>query len=156
MVATGSGLAPFISIIKELDGKGKIHQHENLKVTLLHGHRTIEDLAYVGELSAIENAGRLDLFYFPSVTRYTPELPVSSGISTGRLGGFLNDALSPESGDLEPSEPGHYYTEEIRNNLRERLKDEGKIIVVCGNPDVIKEIDLIARRYKVPCVSEIW
>ena len=59
LVGTGTGLAPFISMIKELHFNARQGSTDGVKYTLLHTNRTYEELAYHEELIAIEAAQRL-------------------------------------------------------------------------------------------------
>lgn len=71
LVGTGTGLAPFLSVIKDPETYGRFE-----KVVLVHGCRRIEELAYgemIGEkLPHDELIGELiskQLIYYPTVTR---------------------------------------------------------------------------------------
>ena len=71
MLATGTGLAPFLSIIKDPE---TYHRFE--KIILVHGVRQVDELAYreviTEELPANEFFGedvRKKLIYYPTVTR---------------------------------------------------------------------------------------
>jgi ferredoxin--NADP+ reductase len=70
MLATGTGLAPFMSLIKDPD------TYENFeRVILVHGCRSVAELAYDAEIAALrthELLGELageKLLYYPTVTR---------------------------------------------------------------------------------------
>jgi ferredoxin--NADP+ reductase len=70
MVATGTGLAPFMSLIRDPDTYEKFE-----KVVLVHGCRHVPELAYqdiIGALPQHELLGELaadKLLYYPTVTR---------------------------------------------------------------------------------------
>lgn len=84
MLATGTGLAPFISLVRD---PGTYTRFE--KVVLVHSVRQVSELAYRDELSA---AGNPHLHYVPTVTREpfaTPERGADlfrSGELSRRLG----------------------------------------------------------------------
>ena len=63
MVATGTGLGPYISMLRHFRGKDRWR-----KFVIIHGVRNVADLGYRGELEA---AARTDanVFYLPTVTR---------------------------------------------------------------------------------------
>jgi ferredoxin--NADP+ reductase len=68
MLATGTGLAPFISLIRDPATYARFEQ-----VVLVHSVRTVSELAYHDEISALDNP---QLHYVPTVTREpfaTPE-----------------------------------------------------------------------------------
>ena len=71
LLSTGTGLAPFLSIIKDPDTYERFE-----RVVLVHGVRNVNDLAYgdylQNELPKDENIGELvraQLTYYPTVTR---------------------------------------------------------------------------------------
>ena len=71
MVGTGTGLAPFASMIKQLNRDAGSGKRPEARFTLLHANRTFEELAYHRELLDIESAKNLDFLYVPSVSRPT-------------------------------------------------------------------------------------
>ena len=80
MVGTGTGVAPFVSMIRELrarDGGGDTRRY-----TLIHTARTEAELAYDAELFEIEAAGRFDFLYLPTVSR--PPQGVDPSRAAGR------------------------------------------------------------------------
>jgi ferredoxin--NADP+ reductase len=95
MLATGTGLAPFMSLIRDPDTYEKFE-----RVVLVHGCRNVAELAYDGEISALaehELLGELageQLLYYPTVTRepfrnqgritdlmFTGKLPADLGLA---------------------------------------------------------------------------
>ncbi len=84
MLATGTGLAPFMSLIREPELYAR---HEN--IVLVHSVRTVAELAYRAEIEAL---GNTRLHYVPTVTREpfpTPERGgdlFRSGALSQRLG----------------------------------------------------------------------
>src|SRR6267154_4825162 len=69
MVGTGTGLAPFVSMVKQLDFDAQQGVAPTARYTLLHANRTHEELAYHRELLEIEKSNSFDLVYVPSVSR---------------------------------------------------------------------------------------
>ncbi len=89
LLGTGTGLAPFLSIIKDPD----IYEHFE-KVVLVHGVRRVCDLAYRGyieeELPGHEFLGDMiagKLLYYPTVTReaFRNQGRITSALETGEL-----------------------------------------------------------------------
>ena len=71
LLATGTGLAPFLSIVKDFDAYDRYE-----RIVLVHGCRTVAELAYMeyltDGLANDENLGELareKLRYYPTVTR---------------------------------------------------------------------------------------
>jgi ferredoxin--NADP+ reductase len=97
LLSTGTGLAPFISLIQDPDAYARFD-----KVVLVHGVRTVSELAYAefitGELPYNEFFGedvRAKLIYYPTVTRepFRNMGRVTDLIETGKL--FEDIGLAP-------------------------------------------------------------
>ena len=89
LLATGTGLAPFLSIVKDPETYERFE-----KVVLVHGVRTVSELAYAdhlrSELPQHEFLGemvRRQLIYFPTVTReaFRHQGRITELIESGRL-----------------------------------------------------------------------
>lgn len=114
LVATGTGLAPYISMLRThvLEGKGR-------KIAVLQGASYSWDLGYRGELEALSRA-RENFAYIPVVSR--PEGDLDWKGRTGRLPVWLeNPALVEACGfPLSPS---------------------ATHIFLCGNPSMIEQAE---------------
>lgn len=128
LFSTGTGLAPFMSIVRDPDTYERFE-----KVVLVHGVRTVSELAYGDylrtELPAHEFLGEMvsqQLLYYPTVTReafrHTGRL--TTAIESGQL--FLDIGLPP----LDPA------------------VDRA---MICGSPSMLKETAemLDARGFQV-------
>jgi ferredoxin--NADP+ reductase len=89
LFATGTGLAPFLSIIRDPETYGRYE-----KVVLVHGTRRVSELAYrdyiLSELPHDEFLGELvieKLLYYPTVTRepFTTRGRITALIESGRM-----------------------------------------------------------------------
>lgn len=124
LFATGTGLAPFLSIIKDLETYERFD-----KVVLVHGVRHVSELAYADvitrELPGHEFFGdtiREKLIYYPTVTRepFQNRGRLTDLIESGKL--FEDIGLSPLDAD------------------RDRA-------MICGSPDMLKDTaNLLDRR----------
>ncbi|KFN47380.1 ferredoxin--NADP reductase [Arenimonas composti] len=102
LLSTGTGLAPFLSIIKD---PGTYERFE--KVVLTHGVRTVADLCYhdyiVNELPRHEYLGETiarQLLYYPTVTRedFRNTGRLTTLLASGKLAADLGlDALDAEN-----------------------------------------------------------
>jgi ferredoxin--NADP+ reductase len=117
LIATGTGLAPFLSIIRDPE----IYEAYD-KIVLTHGCRNVEELAYreliTEHLPAHEYLGedvRDKLIYYPTVTR-------EPFINNGRLTDLLRSGKLPADIGLEPINPA-----------TDRF-------MICGSPSMLKEI----------------
>lgn len=93
LLSTGTGMAPFMSIIRDPDTYEKFEQ-----VVLVHGVREVKELAYhdyiTQELPAHEFLGEMvsrQLLYYPTVTReaYRHQGRVTTVIENGQLAADL-------------------------------------------------------------------
>ena len=117
MLSTGTGLAPFMSIVRDPETYEKFEQ-----VILVHGVREVDELAYhdllVKHLPEHEFLGEMvsdKLKYYPTVTReaYVHQGRITELIESGKL---FNDLGVPK---LNP--------------------DEDRVMI-CGSPGMLKEL----------------
>jgi len=162
MVGTGSGLAPFASMIKQLHFEAGSRPPEAIQYTLLHANRTYEELGYHEELLAIEASRRLDFVYVPSVSRPTPRDLENPAVGRGRANNLLrhvlgmppkeaNESITPTR-VVEPALPRHL----DRSMLQGRLVPGRSVILTCGNPAMMADIQHIADNAGVRFEKEDW
>lgn len=117
LVATGTGLAPYISMLRH----GHLWQRWD-KVVLVHGARTVSQLAYGDEIAAHQGAVPGRLVYLRFVTRDDDHPAVQAGlVQRGRI------------------------TQAVDSGLLERLAGEAlqpgdAHVMLCGNPALIEEM----------------
>jgi ferredoxin--NADP+ reductase len=135
MLATGTGLGPFISILRD-PAVWKKFRH----LILVHGVRHANEFAYQDELLALQNhpplapdgAGRLQL-----VQTSTRDALDASAVPGGRLQGRITTLL--ENGELE-------------RQTGLPITVESSRIMLCGNPDMIDDTRrLLHERGMKPC-----
>ena len=116
LIATGTGLAPYISMLRTM-----LVSETQRRFVVLHGARFGWDLGYRGELESLARL-RPNFTYLPSITR--PEQDPSFHGHTGRVQALLEKGLiEKESGvALEPAQAD---------------------VFLCGNPDMIKAVKLM-------------
>ncbi|MDF2997910.1 MAG: ferredoxin--NADP reductase [Xanthobacteraceae bacterium] len=122
LLATGTGLAPYLSLIKDPE------TYENYeKVILVHGVRTVAELAYedliTRELPENEYFGELvqeKLIYYPTVTRepYRNQGRITDLITSGKL--FADIGLPP-------------------------LSKEDDRVMLCGSPQLLDDMRVIMK-----------
>ncbi len=102
LLATGTGLAPFLSIIKDPDTYERFE-----KVIVTHGVRSVSDLAYrdhiTKELPQHEYLGEMisrQLLYYPAVTRETFE-------HQGRLTDLMDSGRMMQDLGIDALDPAH-------------------------------------------------
>jgi ferredoxin--NADP+ reductase len=123
LLATGTGLAPYLSLIKDPE------TYENYeKVILVHGVRTVAELAYedliTRELPENEYFGELvqeKLIYYPTVTRepYRNQGRITDLITSGKL--FADIGLPP-------------------------LSKEDDRVMLCGSPQLLDDMRVIMKK----------
>ncbi len=117
LIATGTGLAPFLSIIRDPE----IYEAYE-RIVLTHGCRRVDELAYreliTEHLPNHEYLGeevRRKLVYYPTVTR-------EPFVNNGRLTDLLRSGQLSADVGLGPIDP------------------EGDRFMICGSPSMLKEI----------------
>jgi ferredoxin--NADP+ reductase len=128
MLATGTGLAPFLSLIRDPEVYGRFD-----KVVLVHGVRTVSELAYADyirdelpnhELLGAEIAEKL--IYYPTVTR-------EPYINRGRLTDLIDSGKLFADIGLRPLDPA---------------SDRA---MICGSPSMLAETSALldARGFEI-------
>jgi len=122
LMATGTGLAPFLSIIKDPETYERYD-----KIVLVHGCRTVAELAYdkliTQDLPDHEFLGELvseKLIYHPTVTREPFR-------NSGRLTDLITSNRLFEDIGLDPLDPAH------------------DRVMMCGSPSMLKDLVTIVR-----------
>ena len=113
-VAYGTGLAPFISMIETLRGRGQTRD-----VVLLHGVSYDYDLAWRTQLTELANGGGFPLRYVGTISR--PHGSPDWTGCTGRVEAILADQLDEHG-----------------------LTAENTTIYLCGNPEMVSAVEAIA------------
>lgn len=119
-IASGTGLAPFISMIETLRGRGLTRD-----VVLLHGVSYDYDLAWRDQLSELEASGGFPLRYVGTISR-PQQCPGWSG-RTGRV----ETIVAPVMDELG-------------------LTAENATIYLCGNPDMVSAVEETAEARGYP------
>lgn len=108
-VSTGTGIAPFVSMIRETLAAGRPR-----KTVVLHGCSYADELGYGAELAEWERDKTYPLTYVPTISR--PTDPRNAGW-TGRTG-RVETVVRAVCKDLA-------------------LRPEKTVVYICGNPDMI-------------------
>ncbi len=176
LVGTGTGLAPFVSMIKQLHFEACRGKGDQVRYTLLHTNRTYEELDYREELLVIEASGKIDFVYVPSVSRPTQRDLSDPKLGKGRANNMLRYLLDmplKEEQDLQeivakggdaakakavlektvkPALPKHF----SREALRERMDPSRTVVITCGNPWSMEDIKYVADSNHVQFEKEDW
>jgi len=176
LIGTGTGLAPFISMIKQIDFEAASGKTDSVKYTLLHTNRTYEELDYCHELLDIEAAQRFDFVYVPSVSRptqrdwddpklgrgrannmlrYLLEMPLKEEQDLQQIvanGGDVAKAKAVLEKTVKPALPKHL----TRETLRDRMDPTTSVVITCGNPWSMEDIKFAAETSGMRFEKEDW
>ena len=119
-VASGTGLAPFISMIETLRGRG-----ESRDVVLLHGASYDSHLAWREQLTALQDGGAFPLRYVGTVSR-PQECPEWTGC-TGRVETVIAEQMDAHA-----------------------MSAADTTIYLCGNPDMVGAVEESATERGFP------
>ncbi|MFZ5890835.1 MAG: ferredoxin--NADP reductase [Myxococcota bacterium] len=118
MVATGTGLGPFISMLRSGEASARFE-----RVVVVHGVRHFAELGYRGELEALARESKGKIGYVPVVSRETHTDAITGRITTAFTGG------------------------ELERRAALAFTPERSHVMLCGNPGMIDEmLDLLAVR----------
>ncbi len=178
MVATGTGLAPFISMVKQRHFEAASVRGDGRRYTLFHTNRTYEELGYHNELLEIEAAGKLDLVYVPTVSRPSGRDVADPHLGRGRANNVLRLVLGLPTKEAEaldeakanqsnivqaqavlgktvhPVLPRHVSTSMLRDRLR--FDPLRTVLFACGNPISTADIKLTTERHQISFETEEW
>ena len=170
MVGTGTGLAPFAAMAKELYHDALAGKSSNTRYTLFHANRTIEELGYHQELMEIEAARKFDFVYVPSVSRPTTRDQQDGSIGKGRANNILrmlfempikNEKSGSKNSDRSAEArrqavPPVLPQRHSRQELLHRMHAPDTVILTCGNPRVMDDIKCIADEHQIRFEKEDW
>jgi ferredoxin-NADP reductase len=154
MVGTGTGLAPFVSMIKQLHHDSQ-REVPRARYTLLHANRTYEELAYHRELLDIEASKAFDFVYVPSVSRPTERDHADTRLGVGRANNLLRHIFGfppLESNAVVPELP----VERSLALLGSRIDPSRTVVLTCGNPGGMADIEWIAAQAGMRFEKEEW
>ena len=112
-VSTGTGIAPFIAMIRDTQLAGAPR-----KTVVLHGVSYVDELGYREDLEALEASKAYPLTYVPTVSRPTDPRNAGWGGRTGRAEAVVRSVCK----DLH-------------------LRPDKTVVYICGNPDMILNVE---------------
>jgi ferredoxin--NADP+ reductase len=118
MIATGTGLAPYISFIRS-----HINEHKNIKMVVIHGAAYTWDLGYYSELTFIDRTFP-NFYYFPTLLK--------SDSSWNGLQGYIEKHL--EAGLLE-------------NEAGIEVSPDKTHFFLCGNPKMVESVTAYLEKH---------
>lgn len=121
LVASGTGLAPFISYILHLKSIGSKRE-----IVLLHGAKYAQELGYRDILEKMAGGDSLNFKYLPTVSRPDHELSRGWRGSTGRVETLLVDKVDDRS--------------QLEKTVGEKVTPENSFFHVCGYQGTIDSV----------------
>ncbi len=173
LVGTGTGVAPFASMVKQLHAEARAD--ETRRYTLVQTHRSVRELAFHRLFSEIEAAGRFDFLYLPTISRPAQEAEVDPHIGQGRANNVVRlifglptaeeEKLTKAKSDVSvvaanlalerlvhPVLPRHLNVDA----LRERHPAGKTVLLTCGNPASRADLKATAERRDIGFEMEAW
>ncbi|TFG69539.1 MAG: ferredoxin--NADP reductase [Thermomicrobiales bacterium] len=121
-ISTGTGIAPFVSMIRQTLADGRPR-----KTVVLHGCSFVDELGYWEELQTWQQDGTYPVTYVPTISR--PDDPRNAGW-TGRTGRVEQVVQS------------------VCKNLG--LRPDRTVVYICGNPDMILNSESVLMNLGFP------
>jgi ferredoxin-NADP reductase len=175
MVGTGTGLAPFASMAKQLHHEAAEGRRDGVRYTLFHANRTPAELVYHDELVAIEKEQRFDFAYVAAVSRPRPGEGLPSA-GKGRANNLLRrvfgmpmreeeDVRAAEADGTDAGPARAALAGAVRPELpaaadvarlRERMPAGQTVLLSCGNPAAMEDTRRIAEANGLRFEKEDW
>jgi ferredoxin--NADP+ reductase len=121
-ISTGTGIAPFMSMIRDT-----LADKKPRRVVMLHGCSYVHELGYREELEAFQRDGTYPLTYVPTISR--PNDARNAGW-TGRTG------------------RAEHVVADVCRDLR--LRPDQTVVYICGNPDMIINAETVLMDHCFP------
>ena len=153
-IATGTGLAPYVSMLRTLHADYREGKPHGQVITLVHGVRFSLDLGYRDELEALAHDEEFDLLYIPMVSR--PDQDPNWTPESGR--GRITELLRLIGEELDECPVECLPKGMLPQRVFERLPSDRTAVFVCGNPDMIADAKalLAGKGYSELYTEEYW
>lgn len=178
MVGTGTGLAPFVGMIKQVAHEAKAGRASPVKYTLIHANRTAGELGYDAELCALsaEKIPGFDFTYVRSVSRPTAEDANDPQLCQGRANNLFRSLLGLPTREQELLDAAHASDSHVLaarhaldkstkpvlgsgvdgGVLRGRMPAGATTVLTCGNGELMEDIRRICAKAGFRFEMEEW
>jgi len=177
MVGTGTGLAPFVGMIKQTAHEARAGRPSPVTYTLIHANRTVGELGYDESLRGIAAEGipGFDFQYVRSVSRPAPGDATDSQLCFGRANNLVRLVLglpTREQEGLEEAANPEERSEALRaldrltapvlarslelGALRARMPEGRTTVLTCGNAQLMEDIGRICGKAGFRFEMEEW
>jgi ferredoxin-NADP reductase len=155
MVGTGTGMAPFVSMVKQLRHEAQQGASTPVRYTLFHTNRTYGELGYHQELLEIEASKAFDFVYVPSVSRPDARDLADPQLGAGRANNLLRHVFGLPAKDAAAAGPALPRQRPLEM-LRKRIDPARTVLLCCGNPNSMADIAWIATQAGIRFEKEDW
>ncbi len=141
LLGTGTGLAPYLSMLRHLKAQAEAGQPVPVAVALFHGARRGAELAFREELEALAKDQPFRFFYLPCVSRADEDADFDAALTTA---GRADEAAAQVLGLPSPGgdERGVRFPAGFDAAALGAILPEGDTaIYLCGNPKMIDAFD---------------
>jgi ferredoxin-NADP reductase len=179
MVGTGTGLAPFVGMMKQAAHEARAGLGSTVRYTLIHANRTLGELGYDADLRALHTAKipGFDFVYLPSVSRPRPEDANDPLLSQGRANNLfrlvlglptreqeiVEELTEAGSADVAAAQEAAVKATKPRlgsgidaTALHDRMPRGATAVLTCGNGDLMDDIKRIANKANFKFEMEEW
>jgi|CXWL01.1.fsa_nt_gi ferredoxin-NADP reductase len=179
MVGTGTGLAPFVGMMKQAAHEAKAAPSQAaVKYTLIHANRTATELGYDAELLALaaRSIPGFDFGYVRSVSRPTAEDAADPLLSLGRANNLFRSIVGLPTREQEVLDEArvqgahvvasqHALDKSTKPRLGSgvdgaaiaaRMPRGETTVLTCGNADLMEDIRRICERAGFKFEMEEW
>jgi len=163
-------------MIQQLHREALEGKKSNVRYTLVHANRTPQELAYHQELSDIEASRSFDFAYVPSISRPSPidlnDPTLGKGRANNLLRRLFDMPLKEEetqsaapTGASGPAQTPPALAHVVRpvfperhpvRELRQRFDPSSTVILTCGNPAAMADVQAIASANQFRFEKEDW
>jgi ferredoxin-NADP reductase len=154
MVGTGTGVAPFVSMMKQLRFEAAQGTRSPARFTLLHANRTLPELAYHQELLEIEASKTVDFLYVPSVSRPDARDLGDPQVGSGRANNLLRHVFGLPLKDAKAI--AALPRDRPLPMLKQRIDPARTVLLCCGNPNSMADIAWISEQVGMRFEKEDW
>ena len=142
-VATGTGLAPFVSMARQMEADISQGLQITRSLTVVHGVSYVNDLGYRQYFEKLHADPRIDFTYIPTISRPRWNPAWSENLSIGRA----NDVIRMIMGESASGPEKTTMPERMLEDLRSKLTPENSAVYACGHPGMVQDCSNILAKH---------